>query len=428
MPGCASRNPFAGLAPASAYERYVRSLEGAGLDETALGREWIAAGRQSLEDAAVVTLPFLETGYLPPREAAAAAYRMDLRRGRRLEVEITFESAEPGRLFVDLFEVRDGGAPRRVASLETGAAVLTHTVDRDATYLLRAQPELLRGGRFTIVERTRATLRFPVPGLTASAVQSAFGAARDGGTRAHEGVDLFAGRGTPVVAVADGLARPGTNPLGGNVVWLNGAEGLTFYYAHLDRTAIEGTTAVRAGSVVGYIGNTGNARTTAPHLHFGVYDRGAIDPVPFLQPDDGPPARPAAAADRLGELVRVLPARTVVRAGPNRQAASRRDVTRSTLARVTGIAADYLRIRLPDGTAGYVAIAAVTGADKPMRTERLPRGTVIHEIPADASPAIEVLTTDIDAAVHGSFERYVLVRMPDARRGWVSRRARGTSS
>jgi murein DD-endopeptidase MepM/ murein hydrolase activator NlpD len=79
----------------------------------------------------------------------------------------------------------------------------------------------------------------------------------------------------------------GTNGLDGTVVWLyDPLAGRTFYYAHLDRWAIDGLTRVRAGDVLGYVGSTGNARGTSPHLHFGMYERGAIDPLPFIRPDD----------------------------------------------------------------------------------------------------------------------------------------------
>ena len=193
----------------------------------------------------------------------------------------------PARVFVDLFKVDGDDSPRRVASNAEQHAALDYEVLHDGTYLLRIQPELLRGGRFVLTQRTLATLRFPIDGLPARAVQSFFGAERDAGARVHQGVDIFAPKGTPAVAVVDGIARPATNGLGGTVVWLHDPlAGRTFYYAHLDRWAIDGLTRVRAGDVIGYVGSTGNARGTSPHLHFGIYERGAIDPFPFIWPDD----------------------------------------------------------------------------------------------------------------------------------------------
>ncbi len=81
------------------------------------------------------------------------------------------------------------------------------------------------------------------------------------------------------------ITRQTTNRLGGNVVWLwSPSRRVSLYYAHLDRQAVQPGERVDAGDVVGYVGNTGNASRTAPHLHFGVYASlaGAVDPFPFV--------------------------------------------------------------------------------------------------------------------------------------------------
>jgi murein DD-endopeptidase MepM/ murein hydrolase activator NlpD len=409
---------------ASPYERYADTLERAGLDETALGRDWVRAGEQALATAVAAELPFSETGYFPPDAPSAAAYRMNLPRGRRLSVEVTFESAQPGRLFVDLFETSsEGKPPQLVAWLAEDGTTFTHDVERDATYLLRIQPELLRGGRYTLVERTLSLLVFPIPSLSARAVQSAFGLPRDAGAREHEGVDIFAPRGTPVVATADGVARTATNALGGNVVWLyEPGNRRRFYYAHLDRWAIEGTAPVRAGDLLGFVGNTGNARTTSPHLHFGIYENGAIDPLPWLQPDDPIPPAPLARVDRLGELVRVLPARTQLREAASQNAAARRQLDRASVARVAAVSRRFYRVTLPDHSVGYLDEATVAPADGPLRRERLPSGSVLRELPEATAPVVEVLTEDIQADVLGEFGAFALVRVPRDRVAWVQRK------
>jgi murein DD-endopeptidase MepM/ murein hydrolase activator NlpD len=349
---------------------------------------------------------------------------MSLPRGRRLFVDVSFESTEPARLFVDLFETRDGEPPRLVASLTPESTSLTHEVTRDGVYVLRVQPELLRGGRFTLVQRTLSSLAFPIAGLTARAVQSAFGAARDAGTREHEGIDIFAARGTAVVAVADGVAQASTNTLGGNVVWLSDRRrGLTFYYAHLDRWAITQPTAVRAGNVLGFVGNTGNARTTAPHLHFGIYARGAIDPLPFVQPDDAVPAPPAAALERLGTLMRTAAARTLLREGTQPGSAPRGELRRGTVVQVVAAARSSLRVVLPDGASGYVPADAVRPTDPPMRQQLLAGDTVLRERPLpDAAPA-NVLPGAVTVQVIGRFGEFELVRGPAGESGWIEARA-----
>ena len=103
----------------------------------------------------------------------------------------------------------------------------------------------------------------------------------------HQGNDLFAPTGTPVLAVADGrLSRVGVNTLGGNRLWLTDEAGNAFYYAHLSAyapAALEGAR-VRAGQVIAFVGNTGDAVTTPPHLHFEVHPGGgdSVDPYPYL--------------------------------------------------------------------------------------------------------------------------------------------------
>ncbi len=103
-----------------------------------------------------------------------------------------------------------------------------------------------------------------------------YGAAR-ADTGWHHGNDIFADRGTPVVAVADGrLSRVGVNTLGGNRLWLTDDTGNAFYYAHLSAyapAAVEGARVTR-GQVIAFVGNTGDAITTPPHLHFEVHPAG----------------------------------------------------------------------------------------------------------------------------------------------------------
>ena len=103
----------------------------------------------------------------------------------------------------------------------------------------------------------------------------------------HHGNDIFAATGTPVLAVADGtLSRVGINTLGGNRLWLTDEAGNEFYYAHLSAYApatVSGAR-VRAGQVIAFVGNTGQAITTPPHLHFEVHPRGgdSVNPYPYL--------------------------------------------------------------------------------------------------------------------------------------------------
>lgn len=113
-----------------------------------------------------------------------------------------------------------------------------------------------------------------------------WGFPRSGG-RTHKGTDIFARMGQPVYAVADGTVRLRTGGLGGTAVWLRADYGISFYYAHLSGWAAGLSTGDRVtrGSVIGYNGNTGNARGGAPHVHFGMFPSGgsAVNPYPTLR-------------------------------------------------------------------------------------------------------------------------------------------------
>lgn len=225
-------------------------------------------------------MAFTRTVRVGPADSTAHAWRFQPRRGQRL----TIDAGVPSRVvFVDLFRADDG---RRLASAPAGSARLTHVVDADQAVVARVQVALGYHATIRLIQRADATLRFPVEGATPRAVWSLFGDNRDRGARRHEGIDIFAARGTPVVAAADGWVTSQTrNRLGGNVVWVwSLSHRVALYYAHLDRRAVPPGEWVRAGDVVGYVGNTGNASGTAPHLHFGIYapPAGAVDPLPFV--------------------------------------------------------------------------------------------------------------------------------------------------
>ena len=299
--GCRGGNAPGFLARATPHEAYLQSLEAAGLTGTALVDEWKAAARRALTTPKPGSLPLAGEVVHEPARPQAYGYRLALKRGRVLRVELELHSSEQALVFIDLFDVKDlefrpaaeatpleQPDPDPVASAEKHASVLEHEIERDGDYILRIQPELLRGGTLKIAQRTTAALEFPVEGRTRSAVQSFFLDPRDNSTRDHHGIDIFAPRHTPVRAVAGGFVTSvTTTPRGGHVVWIWHAERRqSHYYAHLQKQAVTVGTRVSAGDVVGYVGNTGNARTTPPHLHFGIYRRGEgpIDPLPWVAP------------------------------------------------------------------------------------------------------------------------------------------------
>ncbi len=122
---------------------------------------------------------------------------------------------------------------------------------------------------------------FPVQSQRASYV-STWGAPRSGG-RSHKGTDIYAERGAPLLAVAEGWASIAESPLGGAGVAVTESDGTIYYYAHLDGYVGTFPRHVKPGEVIGTLGDSGNAKGT-PHLHFEVRPKGGdkVDPAPYL--------------------------------------------------------------------------------------------------------------------------------------------------
>lgn len=136
-----------------------------------------------------------------------------------------------------------------------------------------------------LVKSPPSSLPVPVEGVRRSQLSDTWGAPRSGG-RKHEGIDIFARRNTPVLSATDGvLSEKGWNDLGGRVMVVTGPGGHHHYYAHLERFSNhEVGTKVRRGEVIGYVGDSGNAKGTPTHLHYGIYtfDGTPYNPYPLL--------------------------------------------------------------------------------------------------------------------------------------------------
>jgi murein DD-endopeptidase MepM/ murein hydrolase activator NlpD len=121
----------------------------------------------------------------------------------------------------------------------------------------------------------------PIQGGTSFA--DTFGAPRSGHT--HQGVDMFAGFGQPVVAVVSGSVMFQSDTSGGLAAYVTGADGTTYYYAHL-QDYVGGNRSVSTGELIGHVGNTGNAADAPPHVHFEIRPGGpngqAINPTPTV--------------------------------------------------------------------------------------------------------------------------------------------------
>jgi LysM repeat protein len=140
-----------------------------------------------------------------------------------------------------------------------------------------SNPNLIRSGAVLRIP-TGSTWVCPVDGAS---FMNDWGFPRGSGLRYHEGNDLFVSRGTPVRAPVSGTLTQKTGTIGGLQFSLDGKDGVRYIGTHMDKFAKKGK--VSAGDIIGYVGNTGNAAGTSPHLHFGMYYQGTpVNPYPSL--------------------------------------------------------------------------------------------------------------------------------------------------
>lgn len=160
------------------------------------------------------------------------------------------------------------GDPNRVAD-----AIWTY--NHSDSYVARVLARARRYRMHGLPAHLESSMACPIAGSVS--FTDTYGAARSGG-RSHEGVDMFAAEGTPLVAVTDGttfLVENVDDDIGGISLWIRAPSGDTYYYAHNSANAVgKSGVQVRRGQVVAYVGRTGNAIGTQPHVHFEIHPRG----------------------------------------------------------------------------------------------------------------------------------------------------------
>ena len=118
-----------------------------------------------------------------------------------------------------------------------------------------------------------SSIAIPVVGVTPEDLVDTWGAARSGG-RSHEAIDILSARGTPAVAAVEGVVlKLYHSDAGGTTIYLSDMDGkIVYYYAHLDHyvAGLAEGDLVERGEILGYVGTTGNAPPSAPHLHFSI--------------------------------------------------------------------------------------------------------------------------------------------------------------
>lgn len=343
----------AGLLP-TPHQRYQDGLIAAGLDDSRAGSEWLQAAAEALQNPHTVPLPYQEQLWQQRGEVRAEAWAFRLNAGESAEILFHPSPASEAGWFIDLFRAHGANpndtasgpgpdhSPDHLFSMEPPYAARQYRADSSGWLILRVQGELLLEGGAEVVINRQAAMTPPLAGP----VSSPFGAPRDGGRRQHHGVDIFAPRNTPVKAAADGvISRVGNSPRGGRHIWQRSGS-RRLYYAHLEDFAVRRGQRVKAGQTIGYVGNSGNASTTAPHLHFGVYDRwrGPVDPEPLIRQTTPRTLADQAPPDEAPRYAQVAVARANLRAGPGLDNPVVRRLQQSERLQVLGYSGSWARV------------------------------------------------------------------------------------
>jgi len=355
----------------SPYEDYLSSLESTILGNYALVQDWKRAGETVLQDSLIIDLPYHEIGYFDPTEPRAMLLRYPVEEGSQINVALEPVSQKDARFFLDIFELDPVDSLLEEIHHADSLGTISYQVKNTGIHALRLQPELFRGGVFSLSIVSQGTLAFPIAEKSTRNIASFWGDPRDGDARKHEGVDIFAPRGTPVVAASSGrIRRVGDNRLGGKVVWLHDNRlGHSQYYAHLDSQLVTAGQVVSIGDTLGLVGNSGNAITTSPHLHFGIYrsGRGAVDPFPFLKEVELPDTTAVSDSTYLGTFARINVPRANVRRAPSPSSENLGSFTINSYVQVHGKSGEWYRISLPDQQEGFIYASLIAIADTPIR-------------------------------------------------------------
>ncbi len=313
--------------------------------------QWNTGSSQSLKDKVNPPLPYAQQGYFFTDKANALGFDLNLEVGEVLEIECIPEN-EDVLVFIELFDTLEKDA---LAFNEKDENRLRHEITKSGNYQLRIQPAAKTFTSYNLEIISTPLYAFPVKGGNNDDIKSFWGDPRDGGKRKHEGIDIFAPKGTHLVAVVNGKVELRNGGLGGKQVWLRDNERrIRIYYAHLDEQIARDGQKVKTGDIVGTVGNTGNARTTSPHVHFGTYlsRRGAVDPLHFVKIKETLPP----GIQILLKTEKQVTARMngQLRASPDESSKVLIVLDNNDILDVLGVTATYYHVRTSFGLAGYL--------------------------------------------------------------------------
>jgi peptidoglycan LD-endopeptidase LytH len=405
-------------------EAYAKMLFKSGLSETVLGKRWIEAGEKALNDSLEIAAPYKESGFFSAEKPMATGYRIEAKRGEKLIFKLQKEGENTqGEIFFDLYSfVAKSEAEsimKHISSAEENGEI-SFEAENNETLLLRVQPELLKSFRYTLTIEKAPQIDFPVFGN--AKIGSFWGDPRDGGKRKHLGIDIFAPKGTPALAASNGIITGvNVNKLGGNVVWLNDFKRKqSYYYAHLDTQLVRQGQRVKAGDTLGLIGNTGNAKHTPPHLHFGVYKyyQGAIDPLPFVDNRKKAPEDIKFDVLLLHQDFRTKGPKANVRVAPNQKSSIVATLDKHTALWPISCNSEWLCVSLPDSKKGFIHKSLIEKAEKPLKVGEAKSAMPIYETAENSSYVVDSIMPG-KYKVFAKFGNSSLVERSNGERGWV---------
>lgn len=410
--------------PKHIHEAYKISLQEAGLAQTALGIEWIDKAEEVLNSPVPVKAPYEEEFYFLDNEVNAQSYQIEGSKGHLIKATLDQIAGDSTLVFLDAYRIttNPGGEQdyELIASADKAQRSLEFEVVENGSFIIRFQHELLRKGQFRMKIIKVPSLAFPVAGGKTHDIGSLFGVSRDAGKRTHKGIDIFARRHTPIIAPTDGFiswAGDREGSLGGKVIWMRDlSRKQTLYFAHLQDVFVAKGENVAKGDTIGSVGNSGNAITTAPHLHFGIYqEQGAVDPYDHVVTLKTRSSRILADSKLLGQSAKIKRSTKLRSLRPT----SKKDILlpKNQFVKVTGRFANYLNISLPEGAEGSIFYDDISPIDRSIKKIKF-ASSLLLDTPNDKGIALSILK-DEEVKVLASDKNYSFVETNNGLTGWV---------
>lgn len=342
--------------PLSDRAKYEQELKKINLSDKNNLTEWDSIGNLAFTQNVEIAPPYRQTGYFLKGRAEVLAYKIPLKKGEQIDVNLQTDSTDT-QVFMDFFRKKDGKWKPIIKSTKNQTAFHFEVLETE-TYLLRIQPEFHKKASYELKILKNPLYAFPVVGKGNEDIWSKWGDPRGGGKRKHKGIDIFAKRGTPLIAITEGYVQDVSDKgLGGKQVWIRDLKNNnSLYYAHLHEQSVKQGQIVEVGDTIGLVGNTGNAKTTRPHLHFGIYhpQRGAIDPLPYVYLHRNKFLRNTAhiKEDLINKGITYADAR--LRSKPTSKNSFLKDIKNDTPLDILGASGSWYHVRTLDGEVGYI--------------------------------------------------------------------------